>query len=98
MYSVKQDRDSLTTLGQSLAALLERPEGQSIGNFASLIGRLHTELAMIGEQTGAADEDIEFSHEEFSHADWQNLLDEKLPAELLNAGERAALGGFLAQR
>ena len=95
MYSVKQDRDSLTTLGQSLAALLERPEGQSIGNFASLIGRLHTELAMIGEQTGAADEDIEFSHEEFSHADW---LDEKLPAELLNAGERAALGGFLAQR
>ena len=93
MYSVKQDRDSLTTLGQSLAALLERPEGQSIGNFASLIGRLHTELAMIGEQPGAADEDIEFSHE-----DWQTLLDEKLPAELLNAGERAALGGFLAQR
>lgn len=93
MYSVKQDRDSLTSLGQSLAALLEQPEGQTIGNFASLIGRLHTELAMIGEQAGAPDEDIELSNEA-----WQILLDQKLPPELLNAGERAALGGFLAQR
>lgn len=93
LYSVNAGHDSLAELGQGLAAILAEPEGQTIGNFASIIGRLHAELALIGEQAGAQDDDGELSSD-----DWLNLLDEKLPPELLNAGERAALGGFLALR
>ena len=50
MYSVNSGRESLTVLGQNLAAVLEQPEAHTIGNFASLIGRLHAELAMLGDQ------------------------------------------------
>lgn len=92
MYSVNAGHHSLADLGQGLAAILAAPEGQTIGDFASIISRLHTELAMIGEHAGA-NEDAELTNE-----DWLNLLDEKLPPELLNAGEREALGGFLAHR
>ncbi len=93
MYSVNAGSASLSELGQGLAAILAAPEGQTIGNFASILGRLHTELALIGEHAGAQSDDAELTNEA-----WLNLLEEKLPPELLNAGEREALGGFLALR
>ncbi len=93
MYSVNAGHESLTELGQGLAALFAAPEGETVGNFASLIGRLHAELALIGEHADTATDDSELTNEH-----WLNLLDEKLPPELLNAGEREALGGFLALR
>ena len=61
MYSVNSSHQSLTDLGQSLAAVLEQPEGHTIGAFAALVGRLHAELAMMGEHAAAADdEDVLF--------------------------------------
>ena len=61
MYSVTSGHDSLTGLGQNLAAVLECPEGHSIGAFASLVGRLHAELSMMGDQAAQADdEDVLF--------------------------------------
>ena len=66
-YSVESGRESLSGLGQCLAAVLERPEGHSIGTFASLVGRLHAELAMIGDQR-AEPEDGEVLFEDFVQA------------------------------
>ena len=63
MYSVNSEHQSLTSLGQNLAAVLDHPEGHSIGTFATLVGRLHAELAMMGEQTAEPDdEDVLFDN------------------------------------
>ena len=42
--------------------------------------------------------DLQSDDAELTNEAWLNLLEEKLPPELLNAGEREALGGFLALR
>ena len=93
MYSANAGHDSFPDLGQGRAAILAAPEGQTIGDFASIIGRMHAELALIGEHADVANDDGELTNEA-----WLNLLDEKLPPDLLNDGEREALGGFLALR
>ena len=44
-------RENLVDLGQRLAAVLDHPESANFGTFASLVGRLHAELAMAGDES-----------------------------------------------